>query len=259
MKIISAEERLKQQSGVKAAIFGVWGIGKTSLLKTLYEPTLCLDFEAGLLAVQDWRGDSISVRTWEDARDIACLIGGINPASKSVYSQRHYDSAKAKFKDCDFSKYKCVFIDSITIASKICLAWCKNQPESFSDKSGKPDTRAAYGLLASEMSSWLNQFQHIPDKDVIFVGLLDQKTDDYNKTSWTPTIEGSKTAIELPGILDEVISMVAMKNEQGKLERKFVCHTLNANMYPAKDRSGCLNEIEEAHLGKLLAKIKKGK
>ena len=259
MKIISADERLKQQTGVKMAIFGSFGIGKTSLLKTLSEPTLCLDFEAGLLAVQDWRGDSISVRTWEDARDIACLIGGINLASKSVYSQRHYDSAKAKFKNCDFSKYKAIFIDSITIASKICLAWCKNQPESFSDKSGKPDTRAAYGLLASEMSSWLNQFQHIPDKDVIFVGLLEKKTDEFNKTSWTPTIEGSKTAIELPGILDEVISMVAIKNEQGQLERKFVCHTLNANMYPAKDRSGCLNEIEDAHLGKLLAKIKKGK
>ena len=41
---------------------------------------------AGLLAVKDWSGDSISVRTWEDARDIACLIGGVNPASKSVYS-----------------------------------------------------------------------------------------------------------------------------------------------------------------------------
>ena len=259
MKIISADERLKQQTGVKMAIFGSFGIGKTSLLKTLSEPTLCLDFEAGLLAVQDWRGDSISVRTQEDARDIACLIGGINPASKSVYSQRHYDSAKAKFKDCDFMKYKCIFIDSITIASKICLAWCKNQPEAFSEKSGKPDTRAAYGLLASEMSGWLSQFQHIPDKDVIFVGLHEQKADDYNKTSWIPQIEGSKTTTELPGILDEVISMIAMKNEQGKLERKFVCHTLNANMYPAKDRSGCLNEIEEAHLGKLLAKIKKGK
>ncbi len=57
--------------------------------------------------------------------------------------------------------------------------WCKIQPESFSDKSGKPDTRAAYGLLASEMSFWLSQFQHIPDKDVIFVGLLDLKTDDF--------------------------------------------------------------------------------
>ena len=87
MKIISAEERLKQQTGVKMAIFGGFGIGKTSLLKTLSEPTLCLDFEAGLLAVQDWLGDSISVRTWEDARDIACLIGGINPAANVIMIQ----------------------------------------------------------------------------------------------------------------------------------------------------------------------------
>ena len=95
------------------------------------------------------------------------------------------------------------------------MAWCKNQPGSFSDKSGKPDTRATYGLSASEMSSWLSQFQHIPDKDVIFVGLLDQKTDDFNRTSLIPQIESSKTTLELPGILDEVISMVAMKMSKG--------------------------------------------
>jgi ABC-type transport system involved in cytochrome bd biosynthesis fused ATPase/permease subunit len=71
MKIITAAERLKQQTGVKMAIFGSYGVGKTSLLKTLDEPTLCLDFEAGLLAVQNWDGDSITVRTWPDARDIA--------------------------------------------------------------------------------------------------------------------------------------------------------------------------------------------
>ena len=256
MKIISAEERLKQQTGVKMAIFGGFGIGKTSLLKTLSEPTLCLDFEAGLLAVQDWSGDSISVRTWEDARDIACLIGGANPASWGVYSQRHFETAKAKFKDCDFSKYKCVFIDSITIASKICLNWCKNQPTSFSEKTGKTDTRAAYGLLASEMSSWVTQFQHIPDRDIIFVGLLESKIDEFNKTTWIPTIEGSTTAIELPAVLDEVISMVSLKNDKGDLERKFICQTLNPAGYPAKDRSGRLNLTEEAHLGQLLNKIK---
>ena len=153
MRIISATDRLKRQTGVKMALFGQFGIGKTSLLKTLDEPTLCLDFEAGMLAVQDWGGDSISVRTWEEARDIACLVGGANPASWNAYSQHHYDSAKTKFSDCDFSQYKCIFIDSITIASKICLNWCKNQPPAFSDKTGKPDTRAAYGLLAQEMSS----------------------------------------------------------------------------------------------------------
>jgi hypothetical protein len=259
MKIISAEERLKRQTGAKIAIFGSYGIGKTSLLKTLDEPTICLDFEAGLLAVREWNGDSITVRTWEEARDIACLIGGANPAlkSSSAYSRKHLEMVKAKYKDADFSKYKCCFIDSVTIASKLCLTWCKSQPESYSEKSGKQDMRSAYGLLAGEMSAWLNQFQHIPDKDVIIVGLLEQKTDDFNRTTWVPQIEGAKTANELPGILDEVISMVAMKSESGKLERKFVCHTLNANGYPAKDRSGRLSEIEEAHLGKLLSKIKR--
>jgi hypothetical protein len=256
MKIISAEERLKQQTGTKLAIFGVWGIGKTSLLKTLDEPTLCLDLEAGLLAVQDWHGDSLTVRTWEDARDIASLIGGANPASKSVYGQKHFDAVKSKYKDYDFSKYSCIFIDSITIASKLCLTWCKSQPESFSERNGKPDTRSAYGLLASEMSGWLSQFQHIENKDIIFVGLLEQKTDDFNRITWVPQVEGSKTTLEIPAILDEVISMVAVKNEAGKLVRKFVCHTLNAAGYPAKDRSGRLSETEDAHLGKLLRKIK---
>lgn len=251
MKIISAQERLQKQTGVKMVIFGVYGVGKTSLLRTLNEPTLCLDFEAGMLAVQDWQGDSISVRTWEDARDLACLIGGVNPASRSTYSQQHYNTAKAKFKDCDFSKYKCIFIDSITIASKICFNWCKNQPEGL-----RADARAAYGLLASEMSNWLHQFQHIPDKDIVFVGLLDQKTDEFNKTTWIPQIEGAKTTLELPGILDEVISMIIKKDDNGELTRKFVCQTLNPAGYPAKDRSGCLNQLEDADLGKLLNKIK---
>lgn len=83
LKIINSKERVKIVTGVKVVIFGPYGIGKTSLLKTLNEPTLCLDFEAGLLAVQDWKGDSINMRTWNEARDIACLIGGPNPALKS--------------------------------------------------------------------------------------------------------------------------------------------------------------------------------
>jgi hypothetical protein len=256
MKIISAEERLKQQTGVKMAIFGAFGIGKTSLLKTIDEPTLCLDFEAGLLAVQDWSGDSLTVRTWPEAKDIACLVGGPDPAldGSKCYSQRHYESVKTKYKDCDFSKYKCIFIDSITMVSKICLAWSRAQVEQ--NKYGKSDTWAAYALLANEMLAWITQFQHTNDKDVIIVGLLEQKVDDFNRTTWAPQIEGSKTAAELPAILDEVITMVPTKKENGLMERQFVCQTLNPHGYPAKDRSGKLNLTEEAHLGKLLRKIK---
>ena len=79
---------------------------------------------------------------------------------------------------------------------------------------------------------------------------------DNNRTSWIPQIEGSKTTTELPGILDEVISMIIKPNEDGELTRKFVCQTLNPSGYPAKDRSGYLDALEEADLGRLLQKIK---
>ncbi|APR99010.1 ATP-binding protein [Wolbachia endosymbiont of Folsomia candida] len=260
MELISRTERLKMQTGTKIVVFGSYGIGKTSLLKTIDEPTLCLDFEAGLLAVQDWEGDSISIRTWNEARDIACLIGGPNPALKAdqAYSQRHYEHVSSKYKELSskLSKYRCIFIDSITIASKLCLTWAKSQPEAFSDKTGRPDNRAAFGSLASEMMNWLYQFQHIPDKDIIIVGTLGQYLDDFNRPTWLPQCEGAKTASEIPGIVDEVISMVGIKKDDGTEKRSFVCHTLNSWGYPAKDRSGCLDMVEEPHLGKLLTKIK---
>ena len=41
--------------------------------------------------------------------------------------------------------------------------------------------------------------------------------------------------------------------------RAFVCQTLNEWSYPAKDRSGRLDLIEEPHLGKLLQKVKGSK
>jgi hypothetical protein len=255
MKIISAEERLKEQTGVKMAIFGPYGIGKTSLLKTLDEPTLCLDFEAGMLAVRDWPGDSVTVRTWPEAKDIICLVGGPDPAleASKCYSRHHYEAVKAKY-GCDLSKYQCLFIDSITIVSKLCLSWARAQTEQ--NKSGKPDPWAAYTLLANEMLAWITRLQHIPDKDIIIVGLLEQKTDDFNRTTHAPQIEGSKTAAELPAVLDEVVSMIPVKKDDGTMERQFVCQTLNPGGYPAKDRSGKLNMTEAAHLGRLLRKIK---
>lgn len=253
-KIITADERLRAHSGVKMIVVGGYGIGKTSLLKTLDTPALCLDLEAGLLAVQDWNGPVISIRTWPEARDIACLIGGPNPAIRPdhPYSVRHFESLE---KDIDFAPFQVIFIDSLTVASRLCFAWCKQQPEAFSERTGQPNALAAYAMLGYEMTNWLNQFQHIPGKDIVFTALLDQRMDDAQKSSWQIQCEGSKTAQEIPGILDEVVSMVA--NSEG--QRVFVCQTVNPGRYPAKDRSGRLDLTEPADLGALLKKIKQSK
>ena len=49
--------------------------------------------------------------------------------------------------------------------------------------------------------------------------------------------------------------MAELKADDETPYRAFVCHTLNAWGYPAKDRSGRLDPIEEPHLGRLMEKI----
>jgi hypothetical protein len=256
-QIITADERLAQKAGIKGLIIGKAGIGKTSLLYTL-DPatTLFVNAEAGELSVQDWGGDMIRLRTWPDARNLAAAVGGGNPALDDAepYSLAHAAAIRAEM---DFTKYETVFVDSITEVSRICFGWSAKQPEAFSEKTGKPDTRGAYGLLGREMVNWLKQFQHAPRVNVWLVGLLNEVKDDFGRLTYVMQVEGSKTALEAPGVLDQVLTMTQFTPEEGAPYRAFITHAVNQWGFPAKDRSGRLDLIEEPHLGKLMDKISK--
>ena len=72
-------------------------------------------------------------------------------------------------------------------------------------------------------------------------------------------IEGAKTGRELPGIVDQIITMHCVDFGDGKPPaRAFVCTQPNTWNYPAKDRAGKLEQIEPPHLGKLIAKLVAG-
>ena len=126
----------------------------------------------------------------------------------------------------------------------------------MSERTGKLDTRAAYGMQGGNDGMAISQ--HIRDKNVVFVGILDQRIDDYGRETFELQLEGAKTSRELPGIVDEVITMAVMSDDNGNPYRAFVCQTLNQWGYPAKDRSGRLELLEEPHLGKLLEKMSNG-
>ena len=130
------------------------------------------------------------------------------------------------------------------MAGRLCLQWCKGQPQAYSEKTGKPDSRGAYGLMGQEMIGWLTHLQHTRGKNVWFVGILDERLDDFNRRVFSLQIDGSKTGLELPGIVDEVVTLAELKADDGASYRAFVCHTLNAWGSPAKDRSGRLDPIE---------------
>jgi len=126
--------------------------------------------------------------------------------------------------------------------------------------SGKKDLRGAYGFHARQMLLLLNQFQHARALNIVFVGILEFATDEFNRGLWQLQCEGSKVGRELPGIVDEIITYQFLDFGDGKPpERGFVCTSPNAWGYPAKDRSGHLDQIEPPDLGRLLDKLIIGK
>jgi len=271
LRIISADERLSAAANKTSfAIFGPPGIGKTTLLKTLPEAeTVCLDLEAGLKSVQDWRGASIPVRSFGDFRDLAVLIGGADPAqdNASWYSASHLEHVRGLTRDSGLEAFlttkSIVFVDSITDLTRQAMLYAKQQPEAISERSGKPDVRGAYGLLGREVIQALKHLQHAPGKTVIFVGVLEKVTDEFNAVTWQPQMEGSKAARELPGIVDQVLSMHLFGRDANggyvlddkASERRLVCKSGNPYGLPAKDRSGRLDMTEPPDLGQLIAKI----
>jgi hypothetical protein len=106
------------------------------------------------------------------------------------------------------------------------------------------------------MILWLNQLQHERAKNVIFVAVLEWVTDEFRRGQWQLQCEGSKTSRELPGIVDQIITYQLLDFGDDKPPmRGFVCAYPNPWAYPAKDRSGRLDQVEPPDLGKLLTKL----
>jgi hypothetical protein len=85
--------------------------------------------------------------------------------------------------------------------------------------------------------------------------VLERNVDEFNIATWQPQIEGGKTGRELPAVVDQIVTMVWIDFGDRKPVRAFVCSNPNPWNYPAKDRSGRLEQLEPPDLGAMLEKL----
>src|SRR5262249_10611026 len=227
-----------------------------TLSAKLLASTLVVDIEAGLSAVNDLQFASVRPQTWDDCRDLACALGGPNPAlpANAAYSEAHYNEVMKNPELARLESFDILFIDSLTGAGRLCFTHAEQQPEALTDR-GRKDLRAIYGLHARSMLGLLNQLQHARERTVIFTAVLERNTDELNFSTWQPQIEGAKTGRELPAIVDEIITMQWIDFGDRKPVRAFVCTNPNPWGYPAQDPSARLERLEPPNLGVMIEKL----
>jgi len=133
VKIIPADERLKARRGVKFLILGPTGVGKTTLMRTIAEPSRILygDSEGGDLAIQDLPVTSVRIEDWPTARDLACRIGGPNPSygANACYSEAHFNAVGGWLEKLEH--YDVICFDSVTAISRLSYRWAEQQSRAL--------------------------------------------------------------------------------------------------------------------------------
>ena len=259
VKIISPEQRLAEPRGARIVVTGPFGVGKTSLVRTL-DPatTLVIDVDNGTLAIDDVPVPHVRPETWPEIRDLIVRIAGPNRSFQphEPYSQAHFDMCGGYLPGVESGQIRTIFLDTVSMATRLCHRWASAQPEAFSERSGKPDTRGAYGLLARDFLLALLHLQGARGLNIVLIGALETVTDDYGRIEHRLQAEGQRVPREIAGIVDVVATLHFLDFADGKPPmRGFVCTSPNPWRYPGKDRSGKLDMVEPPDLGALIRKI----
>jgi hypothetical protein len=102
--------------------------------------------------------------------------------------------------------------------------------------------------MGQEMIGWLTHLQHTRRKNVWFVGILERGPGRFQSACLLTADRRLQDRPGTAGHRGRGRHLAELKADDGASYRAFVCHTLNAWGYPAKDRSGRLDADRGAAL-----------
>ncbi len=222
MEILKVKD-VAESHGLKCLLFGMAGVGKTSMSITTPEPdkTLILSAESGLLSIKESELDVVVIKSIED------LIEA-------------YEFLKTN------DKYSWIILDSISEIAEVVLGH---------EKTIVKDMRQAYGSLAERMVNLCKGFRDMPNVNVCFIAKEQTVTDDFSPTTHQPMFPGTKLTKELPYLFDLCLCLRMKTNEEtGEVKRAVMCMP-NENYNTIKDRSGQLSSFEEPSWSVIYKKI----
>lgn len=222
--------------GIKCAVYGRSGMGKTMLAATCPAP-LILAAEPGMLSLQP---DNIE-RVFGRRNDISYRIPGIRIQSVQDLTEAHQWLLHAP----DARNFQTVYLDSVTEIGEVVLSNAKALAK---------DPRQAYGELLEKATMAIKAFRDLPGKHVVFVFKEGAVMNDATKSvSAGPAMPGSKLGQAMPYLFDEVFRLGVAKTPEG-VPYRFL-QTQADLQYDAKDRSGRLAPVEPPDLGFVFNKI----
>ena len=209
-----------QANGVKALVYGMAGVGKTYMIKSLPNP-LVISAESGLLALTGTDIPYIEVKNFIELQE----------AYQFIVSEHG-------------AQFKSIAIDSISEIGEIVLAH---------EKSVNKGGRGAYGEMAVKIMEIMRSFRDIQGKNVMFIAKAEKAQDETGRMLYQPSMPGAKIAQQLPYLVDLVMALRTEKDTEGTIQRALMCQT--DGTWQAKDRSGKLAAWEAPDLSAIIAKI----
>lgn len=210
------------QTGVKFLVFGMSGVGKTSLIPTLPNPVI-LSAEGGLLSISGADIPYIEIASMADLMEAYTWVT---------------TSAEA-------TGFQSIALDSISEIAEVVLA---------EELKKSKDGRAAYGELNSKMMEVIRAFRDIPGKHVYFSSKCEKAQDEQGRMLYSPSMPGKTLSMQIPYAFDMVFALRADKDSEGNTQRALMTDT--DGLWIAKNRAaGKLDPWEAPDLGAIIRKI----